>query len=66
MQKETYTVVIATDKEYGGFVGWCDDLHACSHGDTFGEMVTNMKEAMELAVSEFGKGVEFNMLITEQ
>ena len=42
IQKRTYTVVITTDKEDGRFVGWCDDLHATSYGDTFGEIVANM------------------------
>ena len=66
IQKRTYTVVITIDKEDGRFVGWCDDLHATSYGDTFGEIVANMKEAMDLAVTEFGREAEFNMLITEQ
>ena len=66
IQKKTYTVVITTDKDDGRFVGWCDDLHACSYGITFGELVEKMKEAMKLAALEFGMEDEFNMLITEK
>lgn len=66
IQKKTYTVVITADKEDGKFAGWCDDLHACTYGNTFGQTVEKMKEAMDLAVLELGKEREFNMLITER
>ena len=49
IQKKTYSVVITKDLEEGGFVATCDDLHAVSEGDTFGEMMGNMKEAIDLA-----------------
>ena len=29
-------------------------------------MYANMKEAMDLAVTEFGRDTKFNMLVTEQ
>lgn len=64
-QKKTCAVAITTDQD-GRFVRWCDDLHACSYGDTFGQLVENMKEVMGLAVTELGEETEFNMLITEQ
>ncbi len=66
VQKKTYSVVITKDLEEGGFVGTCDELHAVSEGDTFGEIMENMKEAMELAAEEGGNATDFNMLITEQ
>ena len=58
-------MVITKDLE-GGFVGTCDELHAVSEGDTFGEIMENMKEAMELAAEEGGNATDFNMPITEQ
>lgn len=66
LQKKTYTVVITKDREEGGFVGRCDELHANSEGDTFGEIVENMKEAVDLAAEECGSPTDFNMLIIEQ
>ena len=65
VQKKTYAVIISKDLEEGGFVGTCDELHAVSEGDTFGEIVENMKEAMELAAEESGNPTNFNMLVVE-
>ena len=65
VQKKTYAVVIAKDLEEGGFVGTCDELHAVS-GDTFGEIIENMKEAVELAAGERGSPTDSNMLVIEQ
>ena len=66
VQKKTYAVVITKDTEEGGFVGTCDELHAVSEGDAFGETMENMKEAAELAAEECGNPTDFNMLIIEQ
>ncbi len=66
VQKKTYSVLITPDLEEGGFVGTCDELHAVSEGDTFGEIMENMKEAMELAAEEAGYTTDFNMLIIKQ
>lgn len=66
VQKKTYAVVITKDLEDGGFVGTCDELHAVSEGNTFGEIIENMKEAVELAAEESGSPTDFNMLIIEQ
>lgn len=66
IQKKTYTVVITQDPEDGGFVGRCDELHANSQGDSFGEIIENMREAIELAAEESKSPTDFNMLITEQ
>ena len=66
VQKKTYSVVITKDLEDGGFTGRCDELHANSQGDTFGEIVENMKEAVELAAEESGNTTNFNLLIIEQ
>ncbi len=66
IQKKTYAVTIVKDLEDGVFVGRCDELHANSQGDTFGEIVENMKEAVELAAEESGNSTDFNMLIIEQ
>ena len=66
VQKKTYSVVITKDLEEGGFVGTCDELHAVSEGDTFGELMENMREAMELAAEEGGHATDFNILLMEQ
>ncbi|MCY4492178.1 MAG: type II toxin-antitoxin system HicB family antitoxin [Thaumarchaeota archaeon] len=66
VQKKTYSVVIAQDLDEGGFVSTCDELHAVSEGDTFGEVMENMKEAMELAAEESGNTTDFNMLIMKE
>ncbi len=59
-------MVITKDLEEGGFVGACDEMHAVSEGETFGEIMENMKEALELAAEECGSPTDFNMLIIEQ
>ena len=41
-------------------------MHANSQGDTYGEVMENMKEAVELAVEEIDGTVGFNMLIIEK
>ena len=64
--QKTYTVVITRDREDGGFVGRCDELHANSQGETYGKTVENMKEAVGLAAEELGSATDFNMLIIEQ
>ena len=66
IQKKTYAVTIVKDLEDDVFVGRCDELHANSQGNTFGEVVENMKEAVELAAKESGNPTDFNMLIIEQ
>ena len=66
VQKKAYAIVITKDLEDGGFTGRCDELHANSQGDTFGEIVENMKEAVELAAEEGGSVTDFNLLIIEQ
>ena len=48
------------------FIGRCDELHANSQGDTFGEIVENMKEAVELVAETSGSITDFNLLIIEQ
>ena len=65
MQKKTYSVMITRDDD-GIFVGRCDELHANSQGGTFGEIVENMREAVELAAEELGSATDFNMLIVER
>ncbi len=66
LQKKTYAIVITKDLEEGGFVGRCDELHAVSEGDKFGEIMENMKEAVDLAAEESGNPTDFNMLVIEQ
>lgn len=66
VQKKTCSVVITKDLEEGGFVATCEELHAVSEGDTFGEMMENIKEAMDLAAEEGGHATDFNMLVVEQ
>ena len=65
VQKKTYSVMITKDDD-GIFVGRCDELHANSQGETFGEIVENMREAVELAAEELGSATDFNMLIVER
>ena len=64
IQKRTFDVVITKDPEVGGFVGECTELHAYSEGDTLGEIIENMKEAIELAIED--DPTVFNMLVIEQ
>lgn len=66
MQKKSYTIVITSDKEDGGFVGRCDELRANSQGETYGEIMENMKEAVELAAEESGHTSDFNMLVIQK
>lgn len=65
-QKRTYTIVVTPDEDEGGFVGRCDELHANSQGNTYGEVMENMKEAVELAVEEIDSTIGFNVLIVEK
>ncbi len=65
IQKKTYTVVITPDKIDGGFIGECDELSAFSQGETYGEIMENIKEAMELAAEESGNTDDFNTLVIQ-
>lgn len=65
-QRKTYTVMITRDTEEGGFVGTCDELRAVSEGDTFGEIMENMKEAVGLGARACGDPSDFNMLVIER
>ena len=66
MQKKTYTIVITRDEEDGGFVGRCNELHANSQGETYGGIMENIKEAVELAAEESGNTSDFNMLVVQK
>ncbi len=66
IQRKTYTIVITKDETEGGFIGRCDELHANSQGETYGEIMENMKEAVELAVEDLGNAGDFNMLIVQK
>lgn len=65
IQQKTYTVLITKDKDEGGFVGRCDELHANSQGETYGETVENMKDAVSLAARTIKGVTEFNMLLVD-
>ncbi len=65
IQKKTYTIIITPDKVDGGFVGKCDELHAYSQGETYGEIMENMKEAVEVSVEDDDGITDFNMLIVQ-
>ena len=65
IQKKTYSVTITKDDE-GLFIGVCDELHANSQGESFGEIVENMKDAVGLVAEEVDNITDFNMLIIEQ
>ncbi len=64
IQKKTYTVVITKDMDDGGFVGRCNKLHANSQGETYKEVMENMKEAIELAAED--KRNNFNLNIIQK
>ena len=66
IQKKTYTVTITKDKIDGGFIGRCDELHANSQGETYGEIMENIKEAVELASEDIGNTDDFNMLVIQK
>ena len=61
IQKKTYTIIITPDKVDGGFVGRCDELHANSQGETFGEIMENIKEAVKVSIGN--DTTNFNMLV---
>ncbi len=65
MEKKTYTVIITQDKEEGGFVGRCDELHANSQGETYGEIVENMKDVVSLTSRTIDNVTDFNMLLVD-
>ncbi len=65
IQQKTYTVLITKDRDEGGFVGRCDELHANSQGETYGETVENMKDAVSLAARTIKGVTEFNMLLVD-
>ena len=48
IQGKQHTVVITEDCDDGGFVGRCEKLHANSQGETFDEVVKNMRDAISL------------------
>ena len=66
MQKKTYDVIITKDHENGGFVGRCDELHANTQGETYGETLENMKEVVELVAECLERDTNFNMLVIEK
>lgn len=66
VQKKTYTVVIMEDKEEGGYVGRCDELHANSQGETYGEIMENMKDVMELMAKTIDDTDDFNVLVIQK
>lgn len=64
IQKKTYTIVLTKDED-GGLVGRCNELHANSQGDTYGQVIENMKESVELAAKEQEKISDFNLLVVQ-
>lgn len=43
-----FKVSVAIEKDEDGYYAWCPDLEGChSQGDTFEEIVANIKEAIE-------------------
>ncbi len=63
LQKKTYTIILTKDEDVG-FVGRCDELHANSQGETYGETIENMKEAISLAAEEYDVS-DFNLLVVQ-
>lgn len=67
IQKKTYTILITPDEIDGGFLGVCDELNAFSQGETYGEIMENMKEAVDIASQDaVGNTDDFNMLIIQE
>ena len=65
--EKTYAIVIDSDEEYDGrFVGRCDELHANSQKETYGEIMKNMKETVELASKKSGNIEDFSMLVVQE
>lgn len=61
--KKVYTVTITEDDADGGFVGRCEELHANSEGETYGEIMENMREVMKLAAKDFDGIDDFSILV---
>ena len=61
-QKKIYEIIITKDHDEGGFIGRCDELHANSQGETYGNVMENMKEAVELAAEEHAAHEHENMI----
>ncbi|MBI2251621.1 MAG: type II toxin-antitoxin system HicB family antitoxin [Armatimonadetes bacterium] len=58
------SVIIEKDKE--GFYAYCPELEGChSQGDTFEEVLTNIKEAIELYLETLNKE-ERNELLSKE
>ena len=66
LQKKIYKITITKDNNEGGFIGRCDELHANSQGETYGEIMENMKEAVELAAKGLGNKHDFDILISQK
>ena len=66
IQNKAYTISISLDKIDGGFIGICDELNVFSQGETYGEIMVNIKEAVELALKDLGNSSDFNMLIIQK
>lgn len=64
--RKIYKITITKDDEEGGFVGRCDELHANSQGETYGEVMENMKEVVELAAKEFQNIDNFDLHVTQK
>ena len=62
LQKKTYEVILTKDED-GKITGRCEELHANSEGDTYGEVVQNMKEVIEVMIEEFRYEKEFNITL---
>lgn len=68
-KKKTYAVVLTKheeDMDSGIITGRCDELHANSQGSTYGEVVQNMKEAIELMTEDLGRDKEFNITVIQE
>ena len=65
IQTKTYKIIITVDED-GRFVGRCDEVHASSYGETFGQVIENMKEAVGLGAEAIDNITNFNMLIIEK
>ncbi len=65
-QRKVYEVMITEDKSEGGFVGRCAELHANSQGETFGEVMENIKDAMGLAIEDSENAIDYDLLITQK
>ena len=65
VQNKTYNVLMTPDDVNGGFAAMCYELNVFSRGETHGELMDNMQEAMELASKEIGNADDSSVYVIQ-